>query len=118
MPVRAGGEGYGPMSTLAERIALYKAGRWREALAGLPGWEDVALAALVPKAPRPAPAPTPTMEMVAHCLYHQTPPRERARCACGMELRVAHSRAQEGWCGQCYTTQPVPECPICTGRGW
>jgi len=32
--------------TRDERIRAYQTGRWREALASLPGWEDVLLAAL------------------------------------------------------------------------
>lgn len=33
---------------LLRRIELYKQGKWREALAELPGWEDTVLDALKP----------------------------------------------------------------------
>ena len=66
-----------------------------------------------------APAP-PTrldaIEMIAHCIFHQTPPRERARCdECGGEL----SPINEIWyCGQCLSEREVEDCPICDGRPW
>ena len=46
----------------------------------------------------PRSAPLATIEMIAHCIFHQTPPRERARCEeCGGEL----SPINEIWyCGQ------------------
>lgn len=57
-----------------------------------------------------------TIEMIAHCIFHQTPPRERARCdECGGEL----SPINEIWyCGQCLREREVEDCPICDGRPW
>jgi ribosomal protein S14 len=57
-----------------------------------------------------------TIEMIAHCIFHQTPPRERARCdECGGEL----SPINEIWyCGQCLRERAVEDCPICDGRPW
>ena len=57
-----------------------------------------------------------TIEMIAHCIFHQTPPRERARCdECGGEL----SPINEIWyCGQCLSEREVEDCPICDGRPW
>ena len=57
-----------------------------------------------------------TNEMIAHCIFHQTPPRERARCdECGGEL----SPIDEIWyCGQCLREREVEDCPICDGRPW
>lgn len=56
------------------------------------------------------------IEMIAHCIYHQTPPRERASCAgCGAELRLV----EEAWyCPHCLRQASVEDCPICTGRAW
>lgn len=53
--------------------------------------------------------------MVAHCLFHQTPLRERARCEeCGNELRHVNKH----WtCPQCAVVRPIPTCLICTGVG-
>jgi predicted amidophosphoribosyltransferase len=64
-----------------------------------------------PRAPRLG-----TIEMIAHCIFHQTPPRERARCdECGGEL----SPINEIWyCGQCLHEREVEDCPICDGRPW
>ena len=56
------------------------------------------------------------IEMIAHCIFHQTPPRERARCEeCGGEL----SPINEVWyCSQCLRERQVEDCPICGGRPW
>lgn len=53
------------------------------------------------------------IRMIAHCIYHQTPPRERARCeACGTELR----RVGDAWyCPQCLSQRAVEDCRICAG---
>ena len=61
-------------------------------------------------------APLGTIEMIAHCIFHQTPPRERARCEeCGGEL----SPINEIWyCGQCLREREVEDCPICADRPW
>jgi len=61
-------------------------------------------------------APTRAIEMIAHCIYHQTPPRERARCVeCGGEL----SAINETWyCPQCLREREVSDCPICCNRPW
>jgi len=57
-----------------------------------------------------------SIEMIAHCIFHQTPPRERARCEeCGGEL----SPINEIWyCGQCLRERAVEDCPICADRPW
>jgi hypothetical protein len=54
--------------------------------------------------------------MIAHCIFHQTPPRDRARCdACGSEL----AGVSEAWyCPQCLCEREVETCPICEGRPW
>lgn len=56
------------------------------------------------------------IHMIAHCIFHQTPPRERARCeTCGSELRAVN----EAWyCPQCLCQREVENCPICEGRPW
>lgn len=60
--------------------------------------------------------PPGAIEMIAHCIFHQTPPRERARCGeCGGEL----SAINETWyCPQCLRERRVEDCPICGGRPW
>jgi ribosomal protein S14 len=61
-------------------------------------------------------APASVIEMIAHCIFHQTPRRERARCQeCGGDL----SPINEIWyCSQCLREREVEECPICIGRPW
>jgi len=56
-----------------------------------------------------------TIEMIAHCMFHQTPVYERERCEeCGREL----TEAGDGWyCAYCLIERPGGECPICVGRG-
>lgn len=63
-----------------------------------------------------APERTGAIEMIAHCIFHQTPPRERVRCGeCGTEL----SASNESWyCPQCLRERQVEGCPICVGRPW
>jgi hypothetical protein len=55
-----------------------------------------------------------TIEMIAHCMFHQTPVFERERCEdCGHEL----IEAGDGWyCGHCLLERPGSECPICLGH--
>ena len=51
--------------------------------------------------------------MIAHCLFHQTPARERARCpACDTEL---HKLVDATWfCSLCLCSKlPIP-CVVCT----
>ena len=52
------------------------------------------------------------VKMVAHCIYHQTTPRERARCdECGNELRQG---SEDAWyCLACAVQRPAPACVIC-----
>lgn len=56
------------------------------------------------------------IEMIAHCIFHQTPPSERVRCEeCGVELR----QSGEFWyCPQCLRQQEVVDCPICARKPW
>jgi hypothetical protein len=57
-----------------------------------------------------------TIQMIAHCIFHQTPVRERARCgSCGAELREVD---REWYCPQCLCRREVDACPICVGRPW
>jgi hypothetical protein len=58
-----------------------------------------------------------SIEMIAHCLYHQTALWERGgRCqTCRSPLR----EAGDAWyCPRCLKAQPPGACPICTGQPW
>ena len=72
--------------------------------------------ALVAPVIAPRATPLATLERIAHCIVHQTPPRERARGEeCGGEL----SPINEIWyCGQCLRERDVEDCPICADRPW
>ena len=60
------------------------------------------------------PMATTTIEMIAHCLFHQTPVSERARCEqCGSELAEAAGKV---YCPHCLVERPSGACPICTRR--
>jgi hypothetical protein len=59
---------------------------------------------------------SPTIEMIAHCIFHQTPVRERATCGdCHGELRFVNG---EWYCPTCLRQCDIEPCPICTGREW
>jgi hypothetical protein len=56
-----------------------------------------------------------TIEMIAHCMFHQTPASERERCEeCGHELTAAGGKS---YCAHCLVERRNGECPICVGRG-
>lgn len=57
-----------------------------------------------------------TIEMVAHCIFHQTPPRERARCDdCRGEIKAL----RDTWyCPVCLRRRRPTSCPICEARPW
>lgn len=58
-----------------------------------------------------------TIEMIAHCIFHQTPPRERARCSdCGGELKAVEDTSW--YCPLCLRRREPEDCPICEGRPW
>lgn len=58
-----------------------------------------------------------SIDMIAHCLFHQTPPWERGlRCdACGSALREAGG---SWYCPECLTARAPVACPICLGQPW
>lgn len=58
-----------------------------------------------------------SIQMVAHCLFHQTARWERlARCEdCGGELRESNG---SWFCAGCLTSREPDPCPICTGQPW
>ena len=59
---------------------------------------------------------SPTIEMIAHCIFHQTPVRERATCGdCHGELRFVNG---DWYCPTCLRQCDIEPCPICTGRPW
>lgn len=63
-----------------------------------------------------SPRPGGTIEMIAHCIFHQTPRRERARCAdCGGELKAV---GESWYCPLCLRRREPEDCPICEGRPW
>jgi predicted amidophosphoribosyltransferase len=56
-----------------------------------------------------------TIEMIAHCMFHQTPASERERCEeCGRELTAAGGKS---YCAYCLIERRSAACPICVGRG-
>jgi hypothetical protein len=56
------------------------------------------------------------IEMIAHCIFHQTPPRERARCRdCGGDLKAV---GDAWYCPLCLRRREPEGCPICVGRPW
>jgi hypothetical protein len=56
------------------------------------------------------------IEMIAHCLFHQTSPRDRARCRdCGGDLRAV---GDAWYCPVCLRRREPEDCPICEGRPW
>lgn len=57
-----------------------------------------------------------TIEMIAHCMFHQTPAYERERCEeCGRELTEVGGGC---YCPRCLLERPGSGCPICIGRSW
>jgi hypothetical protein len=57
------------------------------------------------------------VEMIAHCLFHQTPPWQRGlRCdRCGTLMREA---VAVWYCPECLSARRPDPCPICTEQIW
>jgi hypothetical protein len=58
-----------------------------------------------------------SIDMVAHCLYHQTAHWERGTwcLTCGATLRES---AGTWFCPRCLHSQAPGICPICTNQPW
>jgi predicted amidophosphoribosyltransferase len=60
--------------------------------------------------------PGGVIEMIAHCLFHQTPLHLRGRCEdCGKELEAF---GDAWYCSHCMRRREQNACPICLGQPW